>query len=79
MPNLLKTQSKQVFPEADISLPLLDDNTPWVLLVSVHDVAEPAFQLLGVHATLAVISHGDGDILAAMVNQGNGADEVLRL
>lgn len=57
---------------------LVDDNTPLVRHVAVHDVANPRLDLGGDFASLALGAHGDVDVLAAVVNLGDGADEVLR-
>lgn len=56
---------------------LLNDDAPLVLLVAVHDVVHPALELEGEVAALAGGAHVDGYVAAAVVDVGNGADEVL--
>lgn len=64
-------------PEQQHLLLLGNDNTPMVLLVAVHDVADPSLDLAGDLASLALGTHGDVDVLAAVVDLRDGADEVL--
>lgn len=56
---------------------LLDDNTPRMLLVAVHDVPDETLELGSVVANFALLAHGDLDVDAAVVDLGNGADEEL--
>lgn len=46
--------------------------------IAVHDIADPALDLAGDFAGLALGAHGNVDVLAAVVNLGDGADEVLK-
>ena len=54
-----------------------NDEAPRVLLAAVHDVADPALDLAGDLAGGALGTHGDIDVLAAVVNLRDGANEVL--
>lgn len=56
---------------------LLDDDAPLVLLTAVHDVLHPLLDLEGVLATDAFAAHAHVDVLATVVDQGDGADEEL--
>ena len=55
-----------------------DEDGPLVILLSaVHDILEPLSDLKGVFTTLASSTHGGIEVLAAVVDDGDGADEVL--
>lgn len=56
---------------------LLNDNTPRMLLVAVHDVPDEALELGSVVANFALLAHGDLNVDAAVVDLGDGADEEL--
>jgi hypothetical protein len=47
-------------------------------LTTVHDVLEPSPDLKGVLAALAGGAHGGVEVLSTVVDDGDGADEVLR-
>lgn len=49
-------------------LALGNDNTPLVVLTAVHDVADPALDLVGDLAGGALGAHGDVDVLATVVD-----------
>lgn len=66
------------FSEAGLLL-LGDDNTPGVLGTAVHDVTQPALDLAGNLARRTLGTHGDVDVLATVVDLGDGADEVLKM
>lgn len=55
-----------------------DDNAPLVADVAVHDVADPGLDLGGDDVGGVLGAHGDVDVLAAVVDGGDGADEVLQ-
>lgn len=55
---------------------LLNDDTPLVLLASVHDVLDPLLDDVGVLAALA-LAHVELYLFSAVVHQRHGADEVL--
>lgn len=57
----------------------LNDNAPGVLDVSVHDILETVLDLGGVRTHLAVLAHGDIDVLATVVNLGDGTYEILMI
>lgn len=65
------------FLEAGLLL-LGDDNTPGVLGTAVHDVTQPALDLAGDLSRRTLSTHGDVDVLATVVDLGDGADEVLK-
>jgi hypothetical protein len=65
------------FLEAHLLL-LGDDNTPGVLGTAVHDVTQPALDLAGDLSRRTLSTHGDVDVLATVVDLGDGADEVLK-
>lgn len=48
-----------------------------MLHVAVDDLAQPVLQLLGVGPALAC-REGNGEVLAAGVDDGDGGDEILR-
>lgn len=56
---------------------LVDDDTPLVGDVAVHDVADPSLDLAGDFTGLTLGTHGDVDVLATVVDLGDGADKVL--
>jgi hypothetical protein len=66
-----------VTEKADLLL-LVDDDAPFVLLVAVHNVVHEALDLGRVDAAVAV-GHGDLDVGSAVVDLGDGADEVLKV
>lgn len=49
-------------------LPLRDHYTPLVLLATIHDVADPTLDLARDLARGTLCSHGDVDILTAVVD-----------
>jgi hypothetical protein len=49
-----------------------------VVLTAVHDVLEPVLDLERNLAAVVLLAHGEVDVLAAVVDLGDGADEVLR-
>ena len=62
-------------PNADLLL-LLDNDAPGVLLVAVHDVGHPALDAGRVLAAPA-LAHGDVDVVVAVADLRDGADEEL--
>lgn len=58
------------------SLLFRNDNSPFVLFVSVHDIRKPALQLRRVLSAFPC-SHGDGYIFLAVVDYRHRADEKL--
>ena len=71
-----KQCKKEIPPNSDLLL-LLDDDAPGVLLVAVHDVGHPALDLGRVLAALA-LGHGDVDVVLAVADLRDGADEELK-
>jgi hypothetical protein len=63
--------------EKRLLLLLRDHNAPGVADIAVHDVADPSLDLGGDDVGGVFGAHGDVDILAAVVDGGNGADKVL--
>lgn len=59
-----------------VGLLLVDDDTPLVLLVAVHDVPHPGLDLGGVDAGV-VLAERDVDVGAAVVDLGDGGNEEL--
>lgn len=57
---------------------LRDHNAPLVLDVSVHNVTDPGLDLGGVDVGLVLGAHGDVDVLATVVDGGDGAHKVLK-
>jgi hypothetical protein len=54
--------------QTTLLLPLRDHHTPLVLLATVHDVANPALDLARDLARGTLCSHGDVDVLTAVVD-----------
>ena len=59
-----------------VGLLLVDDETPLVLLVAVHDVLHPGLDLGGVDAGV-VLAERNVDVGAAVVDLGDGGNEEL--
>ena len=55
---------------------LVDDDTPLVLLVAVHDVLHPGLDLGGIDAGV-VLAERDVDVGATVVDLGDRGDEEL--
>ena len=77
-PGLKTWNFSSFFPFLRLLTLLGDDDGPLVLgLTAVHDVLEPSPNLEGVLAALAGGAHGGVEVLSTVVDDGDGADEVL--
>lgn len=54
------------------------DHSPRMVLTPIHNVLEPGFDLGGQLAALVLSSQGDLNILATVVYERNGTNEILR-
>jgi len=54
-----------------------DDDAPWMILTAVHDVLEPPLGLERERTALASLAHRDVDIDSTVVDEGDGANEIL--
>jgi hypothetical protein len=76
----IKAETNSIFlagGKSRASFLLGHNDSPFVVLAAVHHVADPPLELARVVARLTFGTHGDIDVCPAVVNLGDGANEVL--